>query len=81
MRLPRLRPCARERALLMRTSLSSPWRELAAKAGGVDALAQELHVSRRTLFRWSQGGEPKMRIIRDHVLAFFRRRGLASPWS
>jgi hypothetical protein len=32
-----------------------PWYELVEAAGGIDPLADRLHVSRRTLQRWAQG--------------------------
>jgi hypothetical protein len=61
------------------TTLTGGWRELAAHVGGVGRLAALLGVSRRTIERWGGGVLPSP-IVRDHVTAFARRRGIAIEW-
>jgi hypothetical protein len=41
------------------TTLRSPWRELAAKLGGVEALATRLGVSTRAISYWSAPGQKR----------------------
>ena len=62
------------------TTLPSPWRELADHVGGVMALAAALGVSRRALERWGDGTRRPSAIVRQHVNAFARRRGVAAPF-
>ena len=37
------------------TTLPEPWRSLAAKLGGVQALADRLHASTRSIHQWAHG--------------------------
>ena len=37
------------------TTLPDPWRSLAAKLGGVQALADALHASPRSIHQWAHG--------------------------
>ena len=61
------------------TVLPPPWSDLAAREGGVVALAALLGVGRETLRRWASGeqvpGAPAQRGLRD----VFVRRGLPPP--
>jgi hypothetical protein len=61
------------------TTLRGPWLEASEKAGGVVRLAGELGVTYRTLHRWANGVFEPPPIVRAHVEAWFRRRGLATP--
>ena len=71
---------ARTRAADSRpTTLPGPWAQLAQAAGGVGELARLLGVSRRTIERWGAGVLPGA-IVREHVVTFARRRGVAIVW-
>jgi DNA-binding transcriptional regulator YdaS (Cro superfamily) len=61
------------------TTLPGPWAQLAQAAGGVGALARLLGVSRRTIERWGAGVLPGA-IVRGHVIAFAKQRGVAIVW-
>lgn len=62
------------------TTMPSPWREAAEKAGGAGALATALGVGRVAVYRWATGhvepDEPRKRLVR----AAFRRWSLPAPW-
>lgn len=61
------------------TTLPGAWAQLARAAGGVGELARLLGVSRRTIERWGAGVLPGA-IVREHVVAFAKRRGVAIAW-
>jgi hypothetical protein len=63
-----------------RTTLASPWREMAERAGGVAALATSLGVGVSTLRSWAAGTRHPGAITRASVAAWARRRGMAPPW-
>lgn len=63
------------------TTLPAPWREGAERAGGVGELAAALGVGRMTLWQWAAGRRQPHPIVRDAVDAWFRRRGLAAPFT
>lgn len=52
------------------TTLPSPWRELAAAAGGVAALAARFEVDPSTIGRWARQGGPKKGPARLQFLTF-----------
>lgn len=62
------------------TTLPSPWRELAKHAGGVEALAEALHVDRRTIGKWAASERAPRKLAREAVNEWARRRGLVEPW-
>lgn len=62
------------------TTLPTPWREGAERAGGVGELATALGVGRQTLWQWAAGERTPRPISRGSVNAWFRRRGLAEPF-
>lgn len=61
-------------------ALPSPWLELAEAFGGVAELAEACGVSRRGLNHWAAGDRVPGSIVRRHVNALARRRGLKEPW-
>lgn len=63
------------------TTLPSPWREAAERAGGVGALAEALGVGRMTLWHWASGTREPRPIASNAVNAWFRRRGLPEPFT
>jgi hypothetical protein len=63
------------------TTLPSPLRELAEHAGGVEALATALGVAVSTVRAWGAGTRMPGPIVRRHVNAWARRRGLQEPWA
>jgi hypothetical protein len=62
------------------TTLPSPWRELAAALGGVAQLAEACGVTTRTVQRWARGELTPGPIVKRHVGALAKRRGLEEPW-
>ncbi len=64
-----------------RSTLPSPWREMAERAGGVAALAAELGVGVSTVRSWGAGTRTPGAIVRDSVGSWARRRGLVAPWA
>ena len=62
------------------TTLPSPWREMAERAGGVAALAAELGVGVSTVRSWGAGTRTPGAIVQRAVTTWARRRGLAAPW-
>jgi hypothetical protein len=60
--------------------LPSPWRELALALGSVTALAEACGASVRTVQRWADGSMVPRAIVKKHVNALARRRGLEEPW-
>ena len=60
------------------TALPEPWRSLAAKLGGVEALAKILEVDTRTIRRWAEE-LPAKRITRDWIHAAFHSAGIDPP--
>lgn len=61
-------------------TLPSPWGELAEAFGGVKELAEACGVERRAIGRWANGDRMPGPIVRKHVNALARRRGLSEPW-
>ena len=56
------------------TTLPEPWRSLAAKLGGVQALAEVLDCNERTVRRWAEE-LPRSRRARDWIHAAFHQSG------
>jgi transposase len=63
------------------TTLPSPWREMAERAGGVAALAAELGVGVSTVRSWGARTRTPGVIVQRAVNAWARRRGIAAPWA
>jgi DNA-binding transcriptional regulator YdaS (Cro superfamily) len=64
------------------TVLTAPWSYLAARVGGVGALAALLGVSRRTIHRWATEGRVPSGAAQLGIRGAFVRRGIAPPtWS
>lgn len=65
------------------STLPEPWRTLAEKLGGVQALANALHSSTRTINRWANGQRiprgPALELIRQvfaaHGIEWSRNEG------
>jgi len=62
------------------TTLPSPWREMAARAGGVAALAAELGVGVSTLRSWGAGTRTPGLLRQAAVNRWAKRRKLKAPW-
>lgn len=62
-------------------SLTSPWRELAAHAGGVGKLATALGVTRLTIYRWAHGERTPSALEQTAIDTWARRRGLVAPYA
>lgn len=60
------------------TTLPEPWRSLAEKLGGVEALAEVLDCDVRTVRRWAEE-LPKSRRARDWIHAAFRAAKIEPP--
>lgn len=61
------------------STLSSPWKDLAEKLGGVGALAKSLGgVDPTTLRRWAQGRMPN-RSARVLIVGLFKKHGIQAP--
>ena len=58
------------------TTLPEPWRSLAAKLGGVGALADALGADRRTVTRWASGDRQPSHTAQIAIDALFRREGI-----
>ena len=63
------------------TTLPPAWAALAARAGGVAALARALGVGVSTVRAWGAGTRVPTPIAREAVSGWARRRGLPEPWS
>ena len=63
-----------------KTPLPSPWREMAARAGGVAALASQLGVGVSTVRSWGAGTRTPGAIVMASVNAWARRRGIGAPF-
>jgi transcriptional regulator with XRE-family HTH domain len=61
------------------TTLPEPWRSLAAKLGGVQALAEALGTSRRTLDHWARGDRTPGGTAQVAISALFRAHHLEPP--
>ena len=61
------------------TTIPEPWRSLAARLGGLQALASALHSDPRTVTRWAAGDReprgPALALIR----ALFRQHQIPPP--
>ena len=62
------------------TTLPEPWRSLAAKLGGVQALADALHSDARTVRRWSIGERIPRGPARALIISTFRNAGIQAPY-
>ena len=60
-------------------TLPEPWRSLAAKLGGVEALAAALGTTRRTLDHWARGDRHPGGTARQAIRALFEAHDLESP--
>ena len=60
------------------TTLPEPWRSLAEKLGGVEALADVLDCDVRTVRRWAET-LPRSRRARDWIRAAFHQSEIESP--
>lgn len=60
------------------TTLPEPWASLAAKVGGVRALAEILDCNERTVGRWAEE-LPRSRRARDWIRAAFHQAGIEPP--
>ena len=61
------------------TTLPEPWRTLAARLGGVQALADALHSSTRAVRQWAHGQRRPQGPARAAIEALFAAHGLAAP--
>jgi DNA-binding phage protein len=61
-------------------TITGPWRKLVDHVGGVTALAQELGVTRNTIYTWINGTKSPRLPTRAHVDAFATKRGLQKPF-
>ena len=64
-----------------KTTLPSPWREMAERAGGVAALASQLGVGISTVRSWGAGTRTPGAIVMAAVNTWARRRGIEAPWT
>jgi transcriptional regulator with XRE-family HTH domain len=62
------------------TTLTSPWRELAAAFGSIAELANACGVSPRTIAYWASGDRTPGPIVRAHVRRLAKRRGIDDAW-
>ena len=60
-------------------TLPEPWRSLAARLGGVEALAAALGTTRRTLDHWARGDRSPSGTSRQAIRALFAAHGFESP--
>ena len=60
------------------TELPEPWRSMAEKLGGVQAIADVLEVDVRTVRRWAEE-LPSHRLKRDWIHAAFLAAGVKPP--
>ena len=61
------------------TTLPEPWRSLAARLGGVGALAAALGTARSTLDHWARGDRTPGGTAQTAIAALFARYGLEPP--
>lgn len=61
------------------TSLPEPWRSLADKLGGVQALADVLLCDPRSIHRWACGERKPDRRSAEWIRAAFRQAGFEPP--
>lgn len=61
------------------STLPEPWRTLAVRLGGVQALADALHSSPRTVHQWAHGQRRPQGPARAAIQALFAAHGLAVP--
>jgi len=62
------------------TKITGPLLALVERAGGVEALASELGVTRGTIHRWATGERVPALIVRRAINDWARRRGLEGPF-
>ena len=61
------------------TTLPEPWRSLALRVGGVEALAEALHSNVSTVRRWAHEERSPNGPARALIRATFEAHGLESP--
>jgi hypothetical protein len=61
-------------------TLPEPWAALAHALGGVSALAEACGVQRLAIYRWAHGERVPGAIVKKHVNALAKRRGISVPW-
>lgn len=62
------------------TTFPPAWMPLVDAAGDPYKLAEALHVSHATLWRWAHGERRPSGAARAFVEVWCKRRGLKSPW-
>jgi len=60
-------------------TLPEPWRSLALRVGGVEALAEALHSNPSTVRRWAHGERSPAGPARAMIRALFAAHHLESP--
>lgn len=61
------------------STLPEPWRSLADKLGGVQALAEALHSDSRTVGRWASGERTPRGPARALIDALFQQHKIPPP--
>ena len=61
------------------TSLPEPWRSLALRVGGVEALAEALHSNVSTVRRWAHEERSPAGPARALIRALFEAHGIDPP--
>jgi uncharacterized membrane-anchored protein len=61
------------------TTLPEPWRSLAERLGGVQALADALHSAPRTIRQWAHHERTPGRLASAAILALFLAHSIPPP--
>ena len=61
------------------TTLPEPWRTLAVRLGGVQALADALHSSPRTIRQWAHAQRRPQGPAQAAIAALFAAQGIPAP--